>query len=70
MAKCIGVAELISKSPAGGLGNASEPSADVSICGSARVCVRTNQRGEGGGEVPVFICLHTSSNHVTEVGGP
>jgi len=34
-AKCIGVAELISKSPAVGVGNASEPSADVTIRGSA-----------------------------------
>jgi len=66
-AKCIVVAELISKSPAVGVGNASEPSADVTIRGSARGCVRTNQRVRG--EVPVFLCLRTSSNHVTEVGG-
>jgi hypothetical protein len=58
------------KSPASGTGNVSEPRL-VSCWESARSCVRAYQCVSAIREVdvPVFICLHSSCNHVTEARG-
>jgi len=54
------------ESPAVGVGNASEPRL-MSQYGGMREVMCAQIRG---GEVQVFTCLRSSSNHVTEVGGP
>ena len=61
------------KYPASCTGNVSEPRLTSQV---GKVC-HVDQRVSGnqslgweGGGMPVFVCLRSSCNHMTEVGGP
>jgi hypothetical protein len=55
------------KSPAPGAGNATDPRLTSQV---GRVRVHQCVSAVGAVEVPVLVCLHSSSSHVTEAGGP
>jgi hypothetical protein len=60
------------KSPASGAGNVSEPRLTSQVGRVREFVYRVDQcvSAAKAVEVSVFICLHSTSNHVTEVGGP
>jgi hypothetical protein len=58
-------------SPASVAGDVSEPR-QTSQIGRVReiVCASKSVSAFRTVKVPVFVCLHSSCNHVTEIGGP
>jgi len=57
------------KSPASAAGTISEPRLMSEQWPKSCARISVFFCGQSGGGVPVFVCLRSSCNHVTEVGG-